>query len=687
MTRAYPLLDELTWLNPLLHTALRAFRRNLEDPYRGLYVSDQEADAAVDTLPFLELTKEHADGLRSLRRRWQGLEQNAAEDALSRLVRAAHLSHFERGVLLLCLAPEIDLRYQRLYAYLHDDIAKKAPTVELALNVLCLDAEERLHYRHLLASQAPLLVWGLVEVVAPDAVAPSLAAQLKLSERLRHALLGAQGQIPPLPMFIERVSQVERIHDVRELSEPTRTLLRDAGAAPWIQIVSHDPAARRNLAQGIARERKAPLLVIPGRTLMAHTGPSEEIGSTLRRASCETLVSDAVIYWDDLDTSSSGGVPSFVRDHLRAAPGVQIFGTSTPRAVVEREDRPCLVIELPELTVEAREQLWRRALNASGSVEEESIDITSLAARYPLDEMQIEQALRLALAGARTRSSSLQRGDLERACRITAAPHLGDLAERVSTGYAWEDLVLPSDKLEVLREICLHARYRALVGERWGFSKQTVADRGLSVLFSGPSGTGKTLSAGIVAREVGLDLYRVDLARLVSKYIGETEKNIARVFDAVRRSGACLLFDEADAVFAKRSEVKDSHDRFANLETSYLLQRLEQHDGVVFLSTNFRHNIDSAFTRRLSFVVHFNPPDELQRAELWRRVWPPEAPLARDIDFQELARKHTLTGGNIRSAALAAAVRACAERREVRQTDIERAIGREYEKMGKAKGG
>ena len=260
-------------------------------------------------------------------------------------------------------------------------------------------------------------------------------------------------------------------------------------------------------------------------------------------------------------------------------------------------------------------------------------------------------------------------------------PNFADLAHRVDGAFGWDDLVLPAEKLGALREICAYVRQRALVGKSWDLSR--LAAKGVTVLLSGPSGTGKTMSASVIARELGLELYRVDLSH-VSKYIGETEKNLEHLFERAESTGMILFFDEADALFGKRTEVKDAHDRYANIETSYLLQRLEQFRGLTFLSTNRAYDPESPFLRQLPFVVCLNAPEAPQRHELWKRVWPAETELATDIDLSSLARSFQLTGGQIRKVALSAAFHARGEGRNVQMADIIRAATREHDELDTA---
>jgi SpoVK/Ycf46/Vps4 family AAA+-type ATPase len=273
--------------------------------------------------------------------------------------------------------------------------------------------------------------------------------------------------------------------------------------------------------------------------------------------------------------------------------------------------------------------------------------------------------------------------DLYRGCRAQTNQNLSKMAQKITPHYTWPDIVLPPDKLQQLKEMCNYVKYRHVVYNEWGFDRKISLGKGLNVLFSGPSGTGKTMAAEILANELNLDFYKIDLSCVVSKYIGETEKNLAGIFKEAETANAVLFFDEADALFGKRSEVKDSHDRYANIEINYLLQKMEEHEGIVILATNFRKNIDEAFTRRMHFSLEFPFPDEEYRLNIWQKMFPAETPKSPDIDYEFLAKGLEISGGSIKNIALNSAFLAADNSRKVDMAHIIRATKREYQKMGK----
>jgi SpoVK/Ycf46/Vps4 family AAA+-type ATPase len=319
--------------------------------------------------------------------------------------------------------------------------------------------------------------------------------------------------------------------------------------------------------------------------------------------------------------------------------------------------------------------LWERHAGPIG------LDSGALASKFRFTPGQIREAAREAVRQPAAEHAT--EADVYRACRRRSVSKLAALGHKATPVFQLCDIVLPPDALQQLREICWHAQHRETVFGAWRFAGKMSLGRGLNALLIGAPGTGKTMAAEIIAAEIGLDLYRLDLSCLVSKYIGETEKNLGQVFQEAARANAVLLFDEADAIFGKRSEVRDAHDRYANIEINYLLQKMEEFDGIVVLASNFHRNIDEAFRRRMRFVVEFPFPDEEARRRIWTKVFPQGAPLAAEVDFGFLAARFKMAGGNIRNVALAAAFLAAAHGTAIGMEEIVRAVRREFQKMGR----
>ncbi len=316
-------------------------------------------------------------------------------------------------------------------------------------------------------------------------------------------------------------------------------------------------------------------------------------------------------------------------------------------------------------------------------------DLEALSDRFRLTSEQIDNAVAIANHTAQWQiacdeENVLHIHNLFAAARSQSGRDLATLSQKIVPKYGWHDIVLPPQQLSLLQELCNEAKYQYLVWNTWGFDRKLSLGKGLNVLFSGSPGTGKTMAAEVIAKELQLDLYKIDLSQIVSKYIGETEKSLNQVFTSASNSNAILFFDEADALFGKRSEVRDAHDRYANIETSYLLQKMEEYEGIAILTTNFRSNMDEAFSRRLRFIVEFALPGVKERRCIWERICPEQMPRSQDIDFDFLARQFELAGANIRNVVLRAAFLAADDKQgEVTMRHLILAIRREYQKMGK----
>jgi hypothetical protein len=364
---------------------------------------------------------------------------------------------------------------------------------------------------------------------------------------------------------------------------------------------------------------------------------------------------------------------------LETVKGILIVSSREP---VRIRRRPVVRLEVARPTAAEQKALWQRALGAAAASLNGEVDLVT--AQFNFGAQAIQSASVAVLEHLPLSTGKNIGALLWKACRAQARPDLDDLAERIEPAAAWNDLVLPAGQTQVLRQIAMHVRQRTQVYDRWGFTGKSPRGLSISALFSGPSGTGKTMAAEVLANELQLDLYRIDLSTMVSKYIGETEKNLRRLFDAAEGGGAILLFDEADALFGKRSEVKDSHDRYANIEVSYLLQRVEAYRGLAILTSNMKQAIDPAFLRRIRFVVHFPFPDAGQRAQIWSRVFPVQTPTDR-LDLEKLARLN-VSGGNIRNIALSAAFLAADAREAVCMKHLLLAAQTEYAKLEKPLG-
>lgn len=603
------------------------------------------------------------------------LADGEAASRLTELGAALDLEPFDLDVLLVALAPDLDDRYAAVFAALQGNRLATRPSPALLLTLLCSSAGERLARRSFLGPGAPLVRFEVVRLVPCGSAEQPAASMVEVDPRIVDFLLGEDGLDP-------------RLEPVGSLVAPRfglgtgglEAVLGGLDARSLLFLAGPDAAAGLETAEALARDNGCPLLVLE---LGSAAQRGLDLERTLLIAAREAALHGALLCLADVDGLES-------RALVRLAPSISPYRLPVLAVGADEhsfdEARGIDVVLAPVAPPDSRERqwLWERALD----VVPEDADVPALASRFRLGAAQIERAVdearnRVRLRAAAGGDSRLHGEDLFAGARSRSAHRLAELTRKVEPVFGWDDIVLPDDSRAQLQEICDRVVHRDLVIDGWGFRRALGVGLGVSALFAGSSGTGKTMAAGILANELGVDLFAIDLATIVSKYIGETSKNLDRIFRAAEDANAILFFDEADALFGKRSEVRDSHDRYANVEIAYLLQKMEAYDGVAVLATNLRQNLDEAFARRLGFTVHFPFPGPEERLEIWRRVWPVEVPLAGDVDLDDLADRFRLSGGNIRNAALAAAFLAATDGSEVRRQHLLQAVRREYQKLGR----
>jgi AAA+ superfamily predicted ATPase len=613
---------------------------------------------------------------------------------LPHLRRLFGLSRFEEQCLVIAAAPELDLRYEKLYAYLHDDVSRKRPSVGLALKLLCDTTERALAARAVFDPQAPLFRYRLCRLSDPSADASSLARLLTIDDRIVDFVLDRRRPDPHLDkaarlVLPDAVSPVLVDEDLRaRLADFVATLeTRSPPRSVIFHLLGPPGTGKRALAEAVCRQAGRRVLVADLTKLSSDEPLFEE---SVWRLGREALLQPAALCLDGfdllaVDPEKNGPRLEMVLEAVGHCSEVTFLLGRHSWSPKELDGPTFVAVDMRPPGAQAK-RLWEAYLARETDLAGD-VDAGDLAGRFRLGPGSMHQALERAHDLARWRSPRDTRvtlADVTAACRSVTTPRLSTLARKIVPQYEWNDLVLPSDPLDQLRELCNHARYRHVVLGDWGFGRKQALGKGLSVLFSGPPGTGKTMAAQVIAAELQLDLYQIDLSQVVSKYIGETEKNLGRVFDEADASQAVLFFDEADALFGKRSEVKDAHDRYANIEIGYLLQRMEEYEGIAVLATNLKQNLDEAFVRRLRFIVEFPFPDEEHRRRIWEVTVPAGAPLGDDVDFAVLARDLKLPGGNIRNIALAAAFSAAADGGVIAMAHFRRAARREHQKLGRS---
>ena len=557
--------------------------------------------------------------------------------ALDRLVMGFGLTDFERDVLLLCLGMELDPQLMNLCATAQGNPQMTWPTFRLALSFL-----PEAHWSALTPG-GPLRHWRLLEVERGETLTNS---PLRIDERILHFVIGSEYLDERLAQFVQVVGVDSTLPASYRphLQQITQIWSKPDEQWPVIHLAGEARAGKRNLASASCASVGLRLHLLRVADIPATSSERETL---LRLWQRESLLITTALLLECEETDDASALRR-ARGFVKRIKGpVLTSGAGLSGTAAEA----VTTIEIKRPTLEEQRVLWERSLGSTAADLNGQLD--EIVSQFQFDVDGIQSAGAVARNFANTEQSPNLGDTLWQICRSHSRDALRGLAEAIEPRAGWEDLVLPDDEFQILREIAAQVRQRLKVYESWGFAARTARGLGISALFAGPSGTGKTLAAEVIAGHLQLDLYRIDLSQVVSKYIGETEKNLRAVFDSAEQSGAVLLFDEADALFGKRSEVRDSHDRYANIEVSYLLQRMESYRGLAILTTNLRGALDGAFLRRIRFIVTFPFPDIELRRQIWTQIFPAETP-TRDLDFNKLARLN-VTGGNIRNIALNAA--------------------------------
>ena len=656
-TTETPTRDSLNRLDARLCASVEAARALTgrepgADPFRGLYVSEGD---------FLRYLSGEDSGTFEPR-----AEPLAVGGRFARLAAIFALEQFELDVLLIALAPEIAPRYERIFSYLQDDVSRKRPCVDVILTLLCGTRESKLSGRIAFGASGGLMHHGLIRL-AGDELVPLPRREVCIDSRVAEFLLGDDTLDARLAGFVT-VAEGARL--------PQAALTAPAPPAMYFQ--GADEEVRRDAAMELARECGAELLIAEVGRAARGCGDFE---SWLAHLSREARLRQAMVCCEGVDSLDEAGRESLLRV-LAGRGGVTVLSGARKWKADASRFRGLITVPFEMPDWRDRRRVWESALRDHG-LHARGTALDGLAESFRFTRSQIADASAAAANLAQYRRQRMRVTHVFEAARMRSGNDMGNLATRVPAARGWDDIVLPAETTEQLREICRRVTLRRRVQDEWGFARRFPTGRGVNALFHGHSGTGKTMAAEVIAQELELELYKIDLAGVVSKYIGETEKNLERIFATAENANVILFFDEADALFGKRSEVRDSHDRYANLEISYLLQKMEAYEGLSILATNLRQNLDDAFLRRLAFTIAFPFPDEPNRRKIWGGIWPKNAPLEPDVDCDWLGDRFLMSGGNIRNAAVGAAFLAAEEGGAVSMAHVLRAIRSEFLKMGR----
>ncbi|MFC5401658.1 AAA family ATPase [Cohnella soli] len=683
--------ERLGWLD--YRIAMRLHIQETLEPSSG--GSDR---SAFETKALQELL----DGIEQYERRWTARMEESTKRghrlSLPHLVNVFGLSPLEEKIILVCLAPECDRKYESLFELLQPGPGGKQLTPDVIATIVSDDAEER---REVIRALRPdgMLRRFFVKAASSPRTGTLLAQPISLDERVVRFVLDAE---VGLPATMADYTMHARPADVLEPllgNQDVQTKLRrwltnrsvrtEAAAAPIIlSLWGEKGVGKKTHVRYLARYFDEPLLIVDMVKLLRSESNAE---NALQNVFREATISQSILVLDRF-RPEDGDNPAIVNaeltlDKLSEMTGIVVLLSDRPCRTIDRRNRIDLEIEIAPLQDEERTAAWRTLAEPYEVAPE--LDWEALAARFLFTPGQIAQTFKSAASLSEWKwgvEGTAQIGwtDMIEAGYGQLNHGLAAKSKRLSPKNRWDDLVLPEAQKEKLRHACNHIQYKHTVYGNWGFNKKLSYGTGISLLFSGPPGTGKTMASEIVAKELDMEIYKIDLSQIISKYIGETEKNLSEIFDEAQKSYAVLFFDEADALFGKRSEVKDSHDKNANTEVAYLLQKMEEYRGISILATNYLQNMDEAFLRRINYVIRFPFPDEKQREEIWKHIYPVQTPLDPDIDYPFLARKLQLAGGSIKNIALTSAFLASGGRERVGMKHIFKAYQYELDKTNRA---
>ncbi|MCX7746434.1 MAG: AAA family ATPase [Clostridia bacterium] len=691
------LFDELKLLDLRFELLLEKKKSMREERSSGFFISAVEVEMILkNRKPSRESPEE-----RMLEQQVRMLEQKISSRAalgirygsrlpLYSLLMILGLSPFEYCCVAACLASEVELKYHKIYGFINNDITNKFPSIQLVMQLLGISPEDMGEVYEMLERDKPLTKYLLADMEREAGISPSFVSKpLKLEERVVGYLLGSEA-------IDKRLCPVASLLAPNEFPTP-RGINNEIQKSLRAFINEHPPNKRNTIFYLYGKDDYCPWIEVREfcrrmgkKVLLADLGrmvddiPLSEYITLLER---EVLLTQAVLCIKEFDTVMDPGFPENkaveILRLLDFIPGpVFLIGKTEWRYIHSNCHYHFADISVPGAGEKDVRLLWQITSVKYRLLE--MIDWDLVASKFPFNEEQIQRVFEDAWSKAIfNRKEGISAEDLCHACNFHMRHQMGEKTLKIRPKYGLGDIILPNEQKRLLKNLCSQMKYRNVVYRDWGFARKLSYGKGIHAVFSGPPGTGKTMAAQVVAKELGMELYRIDLSQVVSKYIGETEKNLHTLFEEGKKLSAILFFDEADAIFGKRSEVKDARDRYANMEISYLLQKMEEYEGISIMATNLIGNMDEAFKRRIQFIIEFPFPNAGMRKKIWESLFPKEAPLGIDVDFDFLAEAFEVSGGNIKNIAVSAAFHAAEMSSAIGMEHIITAAKYELKKMGK----
>lgn len=652
----------------------------------GVVVSREEFEGnlmkATDSRAFSLLTADESQELLDMREYFLSriaLTEASPEVPILRAVKAFGLNSFELMVFMTMLTCELNKKYEKLFVYLQDDITKKSPSVETAIRLFAEPGDVVSEYFGFFDDNSVLM-----NFFAAPSEGTLCTKQLRLSKSVFAYVTGSGDKNSSV--YYDHTKPLHDLYIDENINECIKSTVRlTENKTALIYLKGKKGSGRKFHVKHCAKSMGEDVVFLNAGALTEADKQHEAFNNAL----CTALLNGAALCITEFqqllseDNAKLLNAFSELLNRSRKHLGTHIFITAEEKwydAVLD-ESIVKIDMELPETNEQTRLALWESFMQ--GKSFDSSIDPQEMAAKFRFTPGQVGNAVMRSVDLTKMSGSEVITPEvLHNSCYDQVVVGLNTLASPIKPAYDWDDLVLPQSEVKLLKEACTHIKYRNTIYNVWGFGKKAAYGRGLSMLFSGPPGTGKTMAAQVITNQLHMQMYKVQISQIVSKYIGETEKNLRRVFTEAKNANCILFFDEMDALFGKRSEVKDSHDRHANIETAYLLQQMEEYDGVVLMATNLLQNIDEAFMRRINFVIAFPFPDEATRKMLWMKMLDTDAPISEDVNFAFLADNFRMAGGNIKNCVIHAAFLAAAENVPINMRHLITSVVTEQRKNG-----